>query len=91
MNKTINVNVSENTAAALILEIKARELYSDIYNFVEKVYTVEVVDKLMEEDFDKFMLGLISKIEEYRNDIITGTMCDVKINPKEAMFNTLVI
>lgn len=73
------VRVSNRTAQIFRLELKARELFSEIYNWIELVYGENNVDRIMEDDFT-CLLSAIASIEDHRNEVITWTMCDTQKN-----------
>lgn len=71
------IRVSEKTVKAFQLELRARELFSDIYDWVGQVYGENNADRIMEEDFD-CLLSTIRSIEEHRNEIITWAICNTQ-------------
>lgn len=75
----VMVKVSDRTARVFQLELKARELFSEVYNWVEQEYGESNVDRIMEEDF-ACLLSAIALIEDHRNEVISWAICDIQKN-----------
>lgn len=71
------VAVSELTAESIRLQVVARTLFEDIYNYLLKVNEREA-DEIMEEQYHKPLFDLLCKLEHLTNENIVGNICDTK-------------
>lgn len=72
-----NVAVSELTAESIRLQVVARTLFEDIYNYLLKVNEREA-DEIMEEQYHKPLFDLLCKLEHLTSENIVGNICDTK-------------
>ena len=85
-----NVAVSELTAESIRLQVLARTLFEDIYNYLLKVNEQEA-DDIMEEQYHKPLFDLFCKLEHLTSDNIAGSICDTKVNKSGLNMDLIVI
>lgn len=85
-----NVAVSELTAESIRLQVLARTLFEDIYNYLLKVNEREA-DEIMEEQYHKPLFDLLCKLEHLTNDNIVDSICDTKRNKNGLNVGLIII